>query len=80
MGEDVETGVAVDGVSEGTAADEGGMLAGDVIIGWNGARIDGLEDLFGRLQQHQPGDEVEITVLRDGRRVTLDVTLKASGG
>ncbi len=79
MGDDVETGVLIDSVSEGTAAAEGGMIGGDVIVQWNDSEITGLRELFEQLQQHQPGDTVKITVLRAGRRVELDVTLKGGG-
>jgi len=78
MGADVVTGVAVDAVSAGTSADAGGMQAGDVIVGWDDTQISDMQALFERLQSHQPGDTVKITVLRGGEKVVLDVTLKAS--
>jgi len=78
MGDDIETGVLVEAVSEGTSADEGGMHDGDIIVSWDDTTIDGLQDLFGQLQMHEPGDTVKITVLRGSERVVLDVTLKGS--
>ncbi len=80
MDDDLEHGVAVEGVSEGTPADEAGILPGDIIVAWDGERIEGLGDIAEHLQQHDPGDRVKITVLRDGQSVELDVTLKAGGG
>ncbi|MHC4415788.1 MAG: M28 family peptidase [Planctomycetota bacterium] len=75
MGEEVETGVLVDDVFEGTSAAEGGMKAGDIITAWDDTVIEGMRDLFNQLQQHKPGDRVKITVLRDGQPIGLDVTL-----
>ena len=80
MSDDVDKGVVVDSVSVGTSAAEGGITGGDVIVQWNDVEVFGLQELFEQLQQHKPGDIVKITVLREGRRLTLDVTLKASGG
>ena len=78
MGEDVATGVLVDTVMDQTSAAAGGMKAGDVIVGWDSAGIDGMQDLFEHLQMHEPGDTVNITVLRDGEKVVLGITLKGS--
>jgi putative serine protease PepD len=78
MGDDVATGVAIDAVSAGTSADAGGMLAGDVIVGWDNKKVADMQDLFERLQTHEPGDKVKITVIRGGEKIVLDITLKAS--
>jgi len=77
MGQEIERGVLVDQVSPNTSADNGGMKAGDIIIGWNDSPIDDIRALFEALQQHQPDDVVAITVLRDGEEVVLEVTLQA---
>jgi hypothetical protein len=77
MGADIEFGILVDEVYEETSAAEGGIKAGDVMIAWSGSRLEGPRDLFQNLQQHEPGDVVTITVLRDGEEVECAVTLKA---
>ena len=69
--------MAVDEVYEGTSAAEGGIQPGDLMISWNGSRMETVGDLFQNLQQHKPGDEVRIAVLRDGEDVELNLTLKA---
>ena len=78
MGADVATGVLVDAVMEDTSAANGGMKAGDIIVGWGKTGIDGLQDLFENLQTHEPGDTVKITVLRNGEKIVLDITFKSS--
>jgi hypothetical protein len=78
MGEEVEFGVLVDEVYEGTSAAEGGLMPGDIMIGWDRAELESAGDLFQQLQLHDPGDVVRITVLREDERIELEVTLKAS--
>jgi S1-C subfamily serine protease len=48
---------------------------GDVIVALDGQPVQGMEDLAGRIGAHQPGDTVELTLLRDGREQTVRVTL-----
>jgi S1-C subfamily serine protease len=50
------------------------------MISWSGSPLESGRDLFQNLRQHEPGDVVTITVLRDGDEVELQVTLKAGGG
>jgi len=37
--------------------------------------IGGTEDYFAALEEHEPGDEVTLTILRERQRRSLDVTL-----
>ena len=76
-GEDDESGVEVGDVYDGTSAADGGMLAGDRIIRWDGADIVTVQDMMGKLMSAKPGDVAKIVVVRDGKEVALDVTLKA---
>jgi hypothetical protein len=78
MGDDLETGILVDEVSEGTSADLAGIRAGDVLLTWDGAELDELRSLFELLQEKSPGDEVKITLRRDGAEQTVTVKLLAS--
>ena len=71
-------GVRVNGVSEGTSAAEGGILEGDIIVAWGGEDLIDVMDMVTRLREHQPGDVVEMVVLRDGEEIELDITMKAS--
>ncbi|MBT8486353.1 MAG: M28 family peptidase [Phycisphaerales bacterium] len=80
MGEDIDHGILVESVSDGTSAADGGVKAGDVMIGWDGDDLDGMRTLAEKLRAHKPGDVVTITVDRDGVEHDLSVTLKASDG
>lgn len=68
------SGVLVDAVTEGTPA-EHILHADDLIYGANGqkaATVDELTRIFAALE---PGDSVELMVLRKGRHITLTVEL-----
>ncbi len=71
-------GVKVEGVSEGTSAAEGGILTGDVIVAWGGEDLIDVMDMVERLRSHEPGDVVDMVVLREGREVELQIVMKAS--
>ncbi|MCH2136768.1 MAG: M28 family peptidase, partial [Phycisphaerales bacterium] len=75
-GADLETGVQVESVTAGTSAAEGGLKAGDVLLTWNGDKLDGGRDLMAALRTHDPGDEVKLEILRDGKKVPVAITLK----
>ncbi|MGH7829237.1 MAG: S1C family serine protease, partial [Candidatus Binatia bacterium] len=55
----------------------GQVQLGDVIVAIDGKKIDSANDLFLLLEQHNVGDTVSVTVLRDRKRETLKVTLEA---
>ncbi|MGH3103710.1 MAG: S1C family serine protease [Gaiellaceae bacterium] len=76
----VEEGVAVESAQPGSAAARGGMRGGDVIVSMDGRAIPTVEDLFAVLRRRKPGDEVSVTVLRDGERRRLEVTLDERPG
>ena len=53
----------------------GDILLGDVIVAIDDQPIGGTEDYFAALEEHEPGDEVTLTILRERQRRSLDVTL-----
>jgi S1-C subfamily serine protease len=71
----VESGAIVGQVEPGSGADAAGVRRGDIIVRLGNDPIDNAGDLFGALRDYQPGDTVELTVVRDGEELTLDVTL-----
>lgn len=68
-------GVIVGDVSEDGPAEEAGILEGDVIISLNGEEVIGWRDLQLGIASNDPGEEISIEVIRDGERMTFDVTL-----
>jgi len=57
-------GVYVTQVYEDTAAAQAGMLNGDIIVGFEGSTVGGMEDLQGYLEYYEVGETVEVTVMR----------------
>ncbi len=74
-GEEVE-GVRLTGVREGSPAAKCGLRSGDLIVGWSGKKITNIYDLTYLLQEHRPGDRVEISVVRDGGELRFTATLE----
>ena len=56
-------------------SDRGDLRGGDVIVSIDGTTIATVEDLFALLRKRKPGERVAVTVVRDGDRRQLDVTL-----
>ncbi|HEV3407102.1 MAG TPA: trypsin-like peptidase domain-containing protein [Gaiellaceae bacterium] len=71
----VEEGALVQSVSEGSPAAQAGLRAGDVIVDVGRDPIRSAEDLYSALRERDPGDTVEVTVVRDGGRETVEATL-----
>ncbi len=76
-------GALITDVPEGPARDAG-MLAGDVIMSFDGADVRDTRDLVRRVADAPVGEAVAVVVLREGRSETLSVTLgrreEAEGG
>ncbi len=66
-------GFRIDGVRDGDAADRGGMMEGDVIIRMGEFEIGDIYDYMDNLSEFQQGDRVEVTVLRNGDEVELEI-------
>ena len=75
FGLDVDSGVIVMQVVQGSAAAKSGLRQGDVITALGGQRIRGVEDLLAALRTHEAGEKVDVKIVRDGKPQTLDVTL-----
>jgi S1-C subfamily serine protease len=88
---DVDTGALVQEIVAGSPAEEAGLKAGkesitfqgqddiavggDLIVAVDGKALTREHDLADEISGHSVGESVELTVLRDGRRRTIDVEL-----
>lgn len=68
-------GVLVSQVQEDSPADDAGLKVGDIITKFNGEGLTGMDQLRLRVASTEPGDEVEVVVVRDGREKTIDVEI-----
>ena len=80
-------GVLILGVQKGGPADKAGLrpttqfrgeiVLGDSIIKINGKDVRSFNDIRDEIERFQVGEEVSITVLREGREITLPLILTA---
>ncbi|MGN6752669.1 MAG: S1C family serine protease [Intrasporangium sp.] len=68
-------GAQVVRVASGTPAEKAGVRQGDVIIMVNGERVDSSTALVAQVREMKAGEQAKLTVIRNGQRLELDVTL-----
>ena len=64
-------------VEPGTPADEAGLRPGDVVVEVDGSPINGTTGLVAAIRDREPGEQIEILVVRDGETVVLTAVLAA---
>ncbi len=72
----VERGVLVAKVEPNSPAEKAGVSRGDIILEFDGSKVDRVEDLQGILQRMKPDAKAWLTVQRGPRRGQLQVTLE----
>ncbi|MDE0191836.1 MAG: Do family serine endopeptidase [Gammaproteobacteria bacterium] len=77
LGLDSAQGVIVKSIVEGSSAEDAGIEPGDVIVSIDDEEIVDSRDLWNRIGLAAIGDEVEVVVIRDGKRKTVQATLGA---
>ncbi|GAB4278094.1 MAG: DegQ family serine endoprotease [Deferrisomatales bacterium] len=68
-------GALVSQVVEDGPADKAGIRRGDVILEFDGIKVDRMHELPRIVAERAPGKTVEVVILRKGERKTLSVTL-----
>ena len=71
-------GVYIVEVSKGGAAEKAGIKAGDVLIAVDSIKITTPSSVQEVISRFSPGDKAELTVLRDGKELKMDVTFKGT--
>ncbi len=66
-------GAAITRVMPGSPAEQGGLKAGDIVLQFNGHKIEGSRDLQRRASSSKPGDKNSVEVLRSGERRKLSI-------
>jgi S1-C subfamily serine protease len=69
----VESGVLVLTVEGGSPAERTGLTRGDVIVGFDGAPVAGIDDLHRLLTSDRVGVRIMLEVLRGTEKITLEV-------
>jgi len=80
VGLDKPRGVFIRGLMEGSAAEDAGVLAGDVILEVEGREVNQPNELQARIASFNPGDEVSLVIWRDKKEMNISVTLRTRDG
>jgi putative serine protease PepD len=70
-----DRGAVVQDVEPLSPADEAGLIVGDVIVKLGGEDVRSTEDVTRIVDEHHPGDELDIEVIRAGKRDSAKVEL-----
>ena len=73
--EQPDGGLLIENLSEEGPAATAGVKVGDVLILFGTTTIETRRDLGTAMEPYEPDDEVEIGLLREGKKVRLKVTL-----
>ena len=73
------TGAIVNQVDPNTPGGKAGLRTGDVIVALNGQPVNDAGELQMEVGQKRPGDTIQLGLLRDGKSMTIPVTLEAMG-
>ena len=71
-------GAYVDDVVSNSSAKDAGIKQGDIIVAINDVRIKSVAELQEQVAAYRPGDNINVTVNRSNKEITLRVTLKNS--
>ena len=74
------SGAVVSAISAGEAADEAGLQVGDVVVEFNGSRIDSSSDLVTAVRASSIGAENQIVYFRGDERMVAFVVLGELAG
>jgi serine protease Do len=75
-----ETGVEIKAVTPGSPADEAGLRKADVILEYQGTRVEGAMQLTRMVRETPPGRTVTLKTLRDGEARTVRVKVSEHDG
>ncbi len=75
FGLEANRGAVIVGVQEDTGAAEAGLEAGDIIIEVDGEPLATMSELVAVVRDNDPGDELDLLVVRNGERLEFSVTL-----
>lgn len=70
-----QEGLYITGVTSGGPAESAGLKTGDIIVEFDGQDVTGFKEFRKQLYTKSVGDKVNVSVLRNGETITLEVTL-----
>lgn len=73
LGYEGSEGAVVYGVVSGGSAQKAGIKQGDIVLSIDGNKIASPDDLIKTMQKKKVGSQVEVEVLREGKRIKISV-------
>ncbi|MBD5781228.1 Do family serine endopeptidase [Pelagicoccus sp. NFK12] len=73
-------GVLINDVEEDSAADQGGIERGDIIVAVDGKKVESANQFRIRIGNTIPDTKIELDILRDGKPKTLEITVGSASG
>jgi serine protease Do len=73
LGIEKDKGALVASVVPGSPAERAGLQAGDVILSIDGSEVSHVKDVSRRIADTEPDQKVEVGILRDGGRKTVEI-------
>ncbi len=72
----VGEGAIVGEIKKNSPAEKAGLKTQDVILDFNGQKVDGPSDLAGVVERLDVGKTYPMTIIRDGKRMSIPVTVQ----
>lgn len=72
---DLKIGAYVRSVDDYSPAEKAGLKVGDIIIEADGQKVESMDDLNEIKNTHQIGDKMSLKLYRDGKELTVELTL-----
>lgn len=73
-------GVYVAEVIASGSAEDAGIKQGDIITHISSIAVNSVAELQEQVGRHRPGDEIDVTYIRNGKKITVQVKLKNRSG
>jgi S1-C subfamily serine protease len=70
-----DAGALIVRVEPGSGAEAAGLQAGDLVVAADGAPITSMGELAAAIQAHDPGDELDLTIVRGGQELEVTAEL-----
>ncbi|RBP50815.1 DegQ family serine endoprotease [Arenicella xantha] len=77
FGRDNEEGALISQVLKGAPADKAGLVAGDIVLSFDGTDIKEMRNLPRTVAQSTVGKAYDMVIWRDGKRKTIKITTEA---
>ena len=68
-------GALITEVAEDSPAEKAGLKAGDIIVAIGSEEVEDYDDVIEIVGEQEPGDEIEVKVLRNSRKMSVEVSV-----